>query len=777
VTRGDSHPGTKFVGRRIPRVNDERLLRGGGRYIDDLAFPGMLHAVIVRSPVAHGILRSVAVTDLPPGVVFLGPDELRKLAPHPLPILWWVGEQRQKETPLVDDRLRYVGQPIGVLVAPSRYEAEDLAQLVDLNIETLPVVVDAKAAVSPDAPLLYPELGDNVLSVFETGDTAAFTDDVFARAQRRLETSIHIGRIHGLPMENRGVVAEPDPHGKLTIHTSTQAVHAVRDVFCEVTGVPQHTVRVHAPDVGGGFGLKDHVYEDEIMVVLAAMNIGRPVKWIEDRNESLIATTHARDEFHRIEVAFDDDGTLRALRVDGLRNAGGRFSVFGAGPISTAMALSPGPYRWDAVRCTGRAVATNTMSTGAYRGFGQTQAAMIRERAVDLVARALGRHPADIREQNMIRSDEQPYSIRTFLTFDNGDYIRALRRARELIESAPMPPDDGRRRGIGYCSYVQLAGVGPSKANETVGVRIGGFETADIRMEPDGTVVVASGVSPHGQGHETTFAQLVADELGVDVDSVRLQWGDTESSPYSAYGTAASRSIAVGGGAAVAAGRILATKIRNIAAEMLEASPDDIVLGDGRAEVAGTRISVPIPEIAHRAWRGVGLPPGESPGLAARYLYDPESATFSYATHACRVAVDPDTGTVEVEEYVVVNDCGTMVNPTIVEGQIHGGVAQGLGAALIEEVLYTAEGEPLSSTLLDYHAPATATIPDILIEHFEIPSPHTPGGMKGMGEGGTNGAYACVVNAVLEAVPELADRPIVTPLTPARVWEALHRPV
>ena len=768
-------PGSKFVGQRVPRVNDERLLRGGGRYTDDLTAPGLLHAAIVRSPVAHGILRSASAPGLPPGATFIGPDELARLAPHPLPILWWVGEQRQKETPLVDERLRYVGQPIGILVAPSRYEAEDLAQLVELDIETLPVVVDAEAALAPGAPLLYPELGDNVLSIFETGDSAAVTDEVFARADRRLTTRVKIGRIHGLPMENRGVVAVPDAYGKLTIHTSTQAVHAVRDVFCEVTGIPQHMVRVHAPDVGGGFGLKDHVYEDEIMVVLAARILDRPVKWIEDRNESLIATTHARDEIHDIEVAFDDDGTLRGLRVDGLRNAGGRFSVFGAGPLSVSLSLSPGPYRWEAVRCTGRAVATNTMSTGAYRGFGQTQAAMIRERAVDLVARDLGRHPAEIREQNMIRSEEQPYSIRTFLTFDNGDYIRALRRARELIESAPTPPDDGRRRGIGYCSYVQLAGIGPSKANEIVGVRIGGFETADIRMEPDGTVVVATGVSPHGQGHETTFAQLVADELGVDVSQVRLMWGDTDSTPYSAYGTAASRSIAVGGGAAVAAGRILATKLRNIAAEIMEASPDDIVLGGGRAQVAGTQVSVPISDIAHRAWRGVGLPPGESPGLAARFLYDPESATFSYATHACRVAVDPDTGTVEVEEYVVVNDCGTMVNPTIVEGQIHGGVAQGLGAALIEEVLYTEEGEPLSSTLLDYHAPASATIPDIRIEHLEIPSPYTPGGMKGMGEGGTNGAYACVVNAVVDAVPELAEGPIVTPLTPARIWAAIHR--
>jgi aerobic carbon-monoxide dehydrogenase large subunit len=764
----------KFVGERIPRVNDERLLRGGGRYVDDLELPGMLHAAIVRSPVAHGILRGVEPPDLPPGAAFLGPDDLRRHAPGLLPVLWWLGDQVQKHTPLVDDHLRYVGQPIAIVVASSRYEAEDVAQQVGLDIEDLPAVTTVEGSLAPDAPLLYPELGSNILCTFETGDSAEHTDAVFAAADRTVRTRVRIGRVHGLPMETRGVVAVPDPHGKLTVHTSTQAVHAVRDVLCEVTGIPQHRVRILAPDVGGGFGLKDHIYEDELMAVIAAVEIGRPVKWIEDRNESLITTTHARDEVHDIEVAFDDDGTLRGLRVHGRRNAGGRFSVFGSGPLFTALGVSPGPYRWEAVRCVGQAVATTTMSTGAYRGFGQTQAAMIRERAVDVVARTLGRHPAELREQNMIRSHELPYQIRTHIVFDNGDYPQALRRARELIESGPPPPEDGRRRAVGYCSYVQLAGIGPSFMNEIIGVRIGGFETADVRMEPDGTVVVATGVSPHGQGHETTFAQLVADELGVDVASVQLRWGDTDSTPYSAYGTAASRSIAVGGGATVAACRQIATKLRAIAAELLEANPDDIELGGGRATVAGTQVSVPIAEVAHRAWQGFGLPQGESPGLFATNLYDPQSPTFSYATHACRVAVDPDTGHVEVEDYVVVNDCGTMVNPTIVEGQIHGGIAQGLGAALLEEFAYNEDGQPLSSTLLDYHAPVSATLPDIRIEHLEIPSPYTPGGMKGMGEGGTNGSYACVVNAVVAAVPELGTAAVATPLTPARIWEAIH---
>ncbi|MCB0998024.1 MAG: xanthine dehydrogenase family protein [Acidimicrobiales bacterium] len=764
-----------WVGRRMPRVEDERLLRGLGRYVDDLTTADAVHATVVRSPVAHGVLTDFRVAEVPAGSRVLGPDELAAMASGRFPILWWVGDQLQRHTPLVDRHLRYVGQPVAVVVAPSRAEAEDVAASIELDIDTLPAVVDPESALAPGAPLLYPELGTNAICTFEVGDTAEHTDAVFAAADHVRSTRIRIGRATGLPMENRGVLAVPEADGRLTVHTSTQAVHAVRDVLCEVTGLPHHRVRVVAPDVGGGFGLKDHLYEDEVMVVLAALATGSPVHWTEDRTEAMLATTHARDEMHHVDVAFDDDGTLRGLRVRGLRNAGGRLSVFGGGPMFVSHGMSPGQYRWDAVRGEARVVATTTMSTGAYRGFGQTQAAMIRERAVELVAEALGRHPAELREQNMIEPHEQPYTSRTFVTYDNGDYRLAVRRARALIEAGPPAPDDGRRRAIGYCSYVQLAGIGPSKGNEAIGVRIGGFETSDICMTPDGSVVVATGVSPHGQGHQTTFAQLVADELGIDPGRVRLHWGDTDSTPYSAYGTAASRSIAVGGGAAVSAGRRIAAKLRSIAAHLLEASPDDIVLRDGRATVAGTQVSVSIDEVAHRAWLGMGLPDGETPGLHERVLYDPPSATFSYATHACRVAVDPDTGQVEVEDYVVVNDCGTIVNPTIVEGQIHGGVAQGLGAALMEHVVYDDEGQLRSATLLDYHVPVTATMPDVRIENLEIPSPHTPGGMKGMGEGGTNGAFACVVNAVLAAVPELRDAPLVTPLTPARVWAAIHR--
>ena len=763
----------RLVGQRVPRTNDDGLLRAAGRYLDDIVLPGMVHAAIVRSPVAHGRLIGFDPADNGPATVY-SPERLSELIPGELPILWILGNQQQSSTPVIDNVMRYVGQPIAVAIADSRYLAEDQAERVGLDIEELDPVLGIDEALAADAELLYPELGSNVLASFEVGDSEGHTASVFAAADRLLQMRLRIGRVHGLAIEGRGIVAVPGPRGKLTAYTSTQAPHSVRDSLCEALGMAQSQVRVIAPDVGGGFGLKDHVYEDEVIVVAAAMDLGRPVKWVEDRSESLIATTHARDEIHDIEVAFDDDGTLRGLRVKGFRNAGGRFAVFGGGPLFTVFGVVPGPYQWDAVRCEGRVVATNTMTTGAYRGFGQTQAAFIRERVVDRVAAELSRDPVELRIQNMIGPEELPYRIRTMIEFDNGDYPRSLRRASQLINSGTDTPDDGRLRGVGYCCYVQMAGIGPSAVNEFIGLSIGGFESADVRIEPDGSVRVATGVSPHGQGLETTIPQLVADELGVGLDKIEFVHGDTDTTPYSPYGTAASRSIAVGGGAAVVASQRVADKVRAIAAEMLEASPADIELSEGQARVAGTEVGVSISDVAKRAWQGFRLPEGIEPGLAESYSYDPVSATFSYATHACRVAVDPGTGQVAVEDYVVVSDCGTMVNPTIVEGQIQGGVAQGLGAALFEEFVYDSNGQPLMSTLLDYHVPDSASMPDIRIEHMEIPSPYTPGGMKGMGEGGTNGAYAAVVNAVCAALPDVDWTNVTTPLSPNRIWEVLH---
>ena len=753
----------------MPRVNDGALLSGRALFVDDLHLPGMLHAAVVRSQVAHGTLTRFEAPETDATV--LGPDDFSHL--QPLPILWSLGDQWQVETLVVDRHIRYVGQPLGLVVAASRAKAEDALDHIIVDIEERPAVVDAAEALAPGAPLLYPDRGTNRLTTFESGDDQARVESVSAAADHVLRTVIVTPRLYGSPMEARGIVVDPSAE-RLTVWSSNQGPHAIRDAICHVLGLPQPAVRVITPAVGGGFGLKDHAYEDELMVVAAALRLGRPVKWIEDRSESMVATTQARDERFDVEVAYDDDGRLRSLSVTGIRNTGAHFSIFGGGPLFTMAGMLPGPYRWDAVRVVGHLVATNRTPLGAYRGFGQTQAALVRERSVDLVAAALGRDPVDLRLQNMLGADELPHTTSMYLTYDNGDYPAALGRARELAESWPSPEPDGRRRGVGYAFYVQLAGLANSSANEAIGLGIGGFETSTVEMLHDGSVLVASGISPHGQGLETTIAQLVADRLGVDLDRVELVTGDTASTPYSAYGTAASRSLPLGGGAAVLAADRVADQLRSIAAEMLEAAPEDVVLASGRAAVAGTAIGVPITDVAKRAWRGYRLPDGLTPGLRETAVYDPPSGTFSYAAHVCRVAVDSETGIVDVERYAVVHDCGTIVNPTIVEGQIHGGIAQGLGSVLLESVVHDDRGQPLTTTFMDYLLPAQASMPDVTVEHMQTPSPYTPGGMKGMGEGGTNGAMACVANAVAAALPEVADQMGSLPLTPQVIWAALH---
>ena len=765
-----------FVGRRLPRFEDDRLLAGRARFVDDVDPPGLLHAAIVRSPVAHGTLLGLDTSELDvPDVTVLGPHELGRLVRGRIPVVWHMPGEFQHDRPVVDGRVRFVGEPVGLVVAADRYRAEDAVDRVLVDVDELASVVDPRLALEPDAPRLYAERTDNVLCRFDVGDTEARTTEVFAAADRRLSVSLDIGRVTGAPMEPRGLVAVPDDDGRLTVWISNQAPHAVRDTLAACTGLPQHRIRVIAPDVGGGFGLKDHLYEDELMVCLAALHLGRPVKWIEDRYEAFLGTHQARGEVVDLDIAFDDDGRLRGLRARAVRDAGAYLSHFGGGPLFTLSGMLPGPYTWDAVRTEGTVVATNTTPTGAYRGFGQTQAVFVCERAVDLVAGALGLDPVEVRLANMIRPEQQPYATRCVpVTYDNGDYGAALRTARELAAAWPPPPDDDRRWGTGYASFVHMAGVGPSQGNPHVGLDVGSWESAIVRMEPDGTVRLFVGTSPQGQGHATTFVQLAADRLGIDAADIELVHSDTDRSPYSAYGTAASRSIAVGGGAVVQATTALADRLRRIAAEMLEAAPEDIVLDGRRATVVGTGIGLSMAEVARRAWQGWALPEGDTePGLECRAAYDPEQYTFSYGSHVCRVAVDPATGLVEVDRYGVVLDCGTVVNPTIVEGQVHGGVAQGLGAALLEAVVVDADSQPRTTTFLDYLLPVSGTIPDIEVVLTETPSPFTPGGMKGMGEGGTNGSFACVVNAVAAAVPEVADRITATPVSPARLWPLL----
>ncbi|MEM7341737.1 MAG: molybdopterin cofactor-binding domain-containing protein, partial [Actinomycetota bacterium] len=493
------------------------------------------------------------------------------------------------------------------------------------------------------------------------------------------------------------------------------------------------------------------------------------------RSESLTVTTQARDERHHARLGLDTDGRFTALTIDSVRNGGAHFAIFGGGPLFSCLGMAPGPYDITRYGARGRVVATTTVPTAAYRGFGQTQAAFIRERLIDDAARQLDVDPVELRRRNLVRPDQQPFTNRAGITYDNGDYAATLDAAHKAADAWPAPPDDGRCYGVGYATYVQMAGLGPSTINSLIGLSIGGFETAALAVDPGGDVEIVVGTVPHGQGHATSFARIVADRLGIDRARIRLAPPDTDRSPFSLYGTAASRSMAVGGAALVQAADRVADQLRALAADELEAAEVDIELVDGTARVRGGGGAVDIDTLARRAWQGRGLPAGLEPGLHARVSYDPPSCTFSFGTHVCRVAVDPDTGRVQIDRYHVVQDCGTVIDAAIVEGQTHGAIAQGATASVLEEVVVDDRANPLTGTLVSYLVPGPDFLPAITIEQQHTPSPYTPGGMKGIGEGGTNGAYAAVANAIAAAIPDAAADLTATPFSPQRIWNALRR--
>jgi len=777
---------SRYVGRSISRINDPQLLVGGRRFVDDIELPGMVHATIVRSPVAHGTVTRFEAGDAAVALV-LGPEEIGA-ATRPLQCVWLAPDQRVTSYPVASTDLHYVGQPMGIVVAGSRAEAEDGAEGLDIDIDEMPSVVDSEAALAPDAPLLYPELGDNVIAEVVAGSLPEELEQVFASAPRVVERRLRIQRIAPSPMETRGLVARWDAaEQRLTVWMSTQTPHHCRDHLALCLGLRADQVRVVMNQIGGGFGAKEHLYADEVIVCLAAMRLGRPVKWIEDRVEHQTATLHGRDAVHHARLAMTDDGDFLAIHTEILGNLGAHPSNVGLGPFRVSASMLPGPYRIDVAGASIRAVATNTTPTGAYRGFGMQEAAWVRERLVDEAARELGVDPADLRMRNMLTPEELPRLTPTFQNYDSGDYPESLRRVREMVAQGRAASDDNPRvrRGVGFASQVEFTGLGPSKVQQVVGFALGGFESAMVRMEPDGSVTVSSGVTGMGQGIETGFAQLVADNLGISIERITVQLGDSDRDPYSATGSIASRSMTVGGGAVVTASRRLQERILRIAGHLLEASPRDLVMlpdsaaGD-RIGVAGQPdVTIDVAKVAELAWLNWDLPEGEQIGLEERYIYNPDDISYSYATHAAEVSVDLDTGLVSIEGYWVAHDSGVMVNPMICDGQILGGIAQGVGIALHEEMRWGEGGQPLTTTYLDYVLPVSADIPTVAIEHMCTPSPFVPGGMKGLGEGGVIPTPAAIANAVANAVPEIAGHLLETPLSPSRVWglidaEGLH---
>lgn len=778
-----SRPG--FIGQRVKRLEDSHLLTGKGAFVDDRKLPGVLHLVFVRSSMGHALIKHIDVSRASrhPGVklVLTGAEVNRKVGP--LPVLWQhPGLRCTQYHCMAAEKVLYAGQAMAFIVADDRYTAQDALDLVKVEYEPLPVVLNTAEALLPGSPLLFAEWGTNETFPPLTligGDI----DAAFAEADRVITAHLYSHRYSGIPMETRGCVATyDDADDLLTIYTSTQAPNQVRTGVSTCLGLSENALRVIARDVGGGFGIKDQVYPEEVLVSYAARFLGKPVKWIESRREHMQASTHAREQYHAVELAVKNDGTLLAIKDHILYDAGAHHTTRGALPAMITASSLPGPYTLKAASIEVRSVVTNKVPSAAYRGFGQTQATFVMERMIDLAAAELGMDPAEVRRKNFIAPEQvSTFVTATNVTYDSGDYPAAFEKVLDLFEYEEWRTrqqelrTQGRYLGIGLANFVESTGLGPAKFQEVIGFLIPSHETSRVEIDQSGKITVFTGITPIGQGTQTTFSQIAADTLGVGLADVRLVSGDTSASPYSGLSSVASRGTVVGGAALLLSCQKLQGKVRRIAGHLLEAAPADIEIRGGQAYVRGLPGKMlSLREIARVAYYGANLPEGESPGLVHSETYDPLSIAFAYASHACLVEVDPETGVVEVLKYAVVHDCGTMVNPMLIEGQIHGGIAQGLGGALTEEFRYDALGQLLSDSLQKYHLPLAAGIPPIQVEHMETPAPHIPGGFKGSGEGGTIGSTAAIVNAVADALAPFGVSVTATPLTPDRVWSLIH---
>jgi carbon-monoxide dehydrogenase large subunit len=772
----------RFVGRSVRRAEDPRLLTGRGRYTDDVDLPGMLELMFVRSPLPHARIKAIDASSAlaSPGVErVLTIEDLDRLGLGDLPITSIAPGQRMKSFPLLArGRVRFVGEPVAVVAAESRYLAEDAAELVEVDYEPLEVVTDPIEALEPGAPLIHEEWGDNVIArmVQESGDV----DRAIAEADVVVRERLKSHRYTSMPLETRAALAHLEPHGVLTVRISSQAPHRARTHLAELLGWPEHRLRVLTPDVGGGFGLKEHAYAEEALTAALAVETRRPVKWVEDRREHFLASLHAREQLHEVELAARSDGTIVALRDRVVADQGARPERIGVGPLGATLAALPGPYRIEHYRAEGIAVATNKVPSGGYRGFGQTQAVFALERAVDRLARALELDPAELRRRNFIGPEEFPFTSAAGMTYDSGDYATALDQALELAEyehwreRRAEARAEGRFLGIGICSYVEATGLAPSKMMAQMGMRMGGYEHVTVEMDPQGRVTVATGMMSTGQGHETTLAQLCADALGIGLDDVIVLQGDTSMTPYAPAGSIGSRGAAVGGAAVLLASGRLKERLRQIGAHMLEAHHDDVEVAEGRAFIRGAPDRVtPIAKIAEAAHLAHDLPDGHAPGLVEQEAYDPPGITFAYATHVAVVEIDPDTGGLAFHRYAIVHDCGTAINPMVVDGQVIGGVAQGIGGAVLEELVYTEDGQPATTSFMDYLLPTAAEIPEVELGRTVTPSPIVPGGMKGAGEGGAIAPPAVVANAVEDALLPLGVEITETPLSPSRIWELM----
>jgi carbon-monoxide dehydrogenase large subunit len=766
------------VGARVRRKEDARHLRGRGQFVADLRFPRTQEVAFVRSPVAHARIRSI---EIPPEIrdrVFVAADFPDVKPIRAVPDI--SGFKPSVCPGLATTKARFVGQPVAMCIAPTRDEAEDLAEQVVVDYEELPAVVDMMEALKPGAALLHEEWGDNVF--INKGVEAGDIESVARTAPVVVKREYKMNRQAGVPMEGRAIMAFWDDRlDELVIYNSSQFPHQIRAGMSMFLAMEERQVHVIAPDVGGGFGVKNILYPEELMVAALGRKLRHPVRWIEDRREHLTSCMHAREHFHRVTAYADQRGQILGLDVEVYVDAGA-YSTWPNGPfMETGMAAKniPGPYKIRNYRANTWTIATNKSPIGPYRGVARPAACFTIERTIDEVARAVGREPHEVRMENMVTSDLMPYRSVTNLLYDSGDYPQSVAKAAALVDLPAIRrrqregEPDGRLIGVGFASYTEQTAHGCGEWVTRGTPIIPGFESSTARLMTDGTLHLLVGIQSHGQGLETTLAQVAHEELGLHPDKVSVRHGDSTVSPFG-MGTFASRSMVMAGGAVAKSCRILRDKIADIAAHLMQCKAEDVTFRDG--VVYGPGGSVTFAEIGRTAYlRQDGLPVSREPMIEATTTYQPgiDTGVFCYCTQAAVVAVDPEDGSVEILDYAVVEDCGTMVNPMIVDGQIVGGVAQGIGTALYEEIPYDANGQPLATTFADYLLPSAPEIPAIKIGHMLTPAKHTEYGVKGMGEGGAISPPAAIANAVRDALAPLGAEVNETPITPRRVRAAV----
>lgn len=785
---------TKYIGQGIRRVEDKRFITGQGKYVDDIVLPGMVYAYILRSPYAHAKINSIDTSEAESAdgvvAVYTGAD----LGEIGVPCGWQVNFKNgdtMKEPPhplIVKDKVRHVGDAVAVVIAETKEGAKDASELIEVDYEELAAVTNPKAAVADGAPQVHDAAPNNTCFDWELGNPKEEVDAAMAAAHHVTSLEFVNQRVIPNAMEPRAAIGNFDTsNDKHTLYTTSQNPHLTRLLLCAfVLGLPEHKVRVVAPDVGGGFGSKIFHYTEEAIVIWASKQLARPVKWNSDRSEAFLTDAHGRDHVTHAEMGFDADGNIVALRAKTYANLGAYLSTFApCVPTWLHGTLLQGLYTTPKINVDVTGVFTHTNAVDAYRGAGRPEATYLLERLVDLAALEMGKDPAKLRLQNFIPPfdgvNEPGYQTQVALQYDSGNYHATLERALEMLDYEDVRKDQeasvksNKVIGIGFSTYIEACGIAPSAVVGALGARAGLYESAQVRVQPTGKVSIYTGSHSHGQGHETTFAQVVADRMGIALEDVEIVHGDSDSVAFG-MGTYGSRSLAVGGSAIVKSIDKVLEKGAKIAAHKLEANPEDLEYAEGKWTVKGTDKSIGFGDVALTAYVPHDYPEGVEPGLDFSSFYDPANFTYPYGTHIAVVEVDKDTGKVDLKRFIAVDDVGNVINPMIVDGQIHGGVAQGVGQALLEGAIYDENGQLINGSYMDYAMPRADDLPKFETDRTVTPCPHNPLGVKGAGEAGCIGSTPAVVNAVIDALWKAGHqvKDIEMPLTPERVWTAMN---